>query len=684
MKVLLVRLGVLGTAVVLGWITIANGQRGADTANPNPLRETTPSSEASPATRAPTSDPFGLQTRRETTAAAPEFSASADDSRSFPSAASAGISPKRPETAPSRYERTGPVDAAEPSAAGPSLTAGESNRLAAPVGFPRAEPSDRTARGFDNRDRASPASAAAPAFPAASATTDSREPAPFRADPSAVPASPLRSMTTTPNAFSAPANNSRVIELAAEAEGAGQPGDPRLDGAQSPQLMIQKFAPKEIQVGRTASFRVVVRNVGQVPAGEVEVRDMVPRGTRLVGTAPQATRGARGELLWTLGTLRPGEEAKVEMQLMPTAEGEIGSVATVHFGADASARSIATRPQLVIESAAPGKVMIGEQVKLAITISNPGTGVATGVVLTERIPPELRHPAGSELEYKVGDLKPGESRKLELPLAADRAGLVANMLSARGDGDLRAENKCQFEVIAPKLNVAVEGPKRRYLERQATYQFSVSNPGTASAKGIDLVASLPAGLKFTSANNAGFYDESTRTVRWHLEELPAGEAGSVELVAMPVEPGQHALKLRGSADKGLVVEKEQPVMVEGLAAILFQVADTADPLELGGETTYEVRVVNQGSKAAANVRLAVDLPAELKAVAAEGPTRHTITGNRLEFEGLAQLAPKAETVYRVRAKAMRAGDLRARFQLLTDDMQTPVTKEESTRVYADE
>jgi uncharacterized repeat protein (TIGR01451 family) len=372
------------------------------------------------------------------------------------------------------------------------------------------------------------------------------------------------------------------------------------------------------------------------------------------------------------------------MQIVPTAEGEIGSVATVHFGADASARSIVTRPQLLVETAAPKQVMIGDQVTVAITVSNPGTGIATGVVLLERIPPGLQHPAGAELEYQVGDLKPGESRKLDLPLVAARPGLAANLLSARGDGDLRAENECKLEVLAPQLNIAVEGPKRRYLERQATYQFSVTNPGTAAAKGVDLVAQLPAGLKFMKANNAGYYEESTRTVHWRLEELPANETGSVELVTMPIEAGQHALKLRGTAQKGLIAEKEQPVLVEGIAAILFQVSDTADPVEVGGETTYEVHLVNQGSKASANVRLAIDLPPELKPVAAEGPTRHVLEGNRITFDGLSQLPPKADTTYRIRVKAMKSGDLRARFQLLTDDMRTPVTKEESTRVYADE
>ena len=290
----------------------------------------------------------------------------------------------------------------------------------------------------------------------------------------------------------------------------------------------------------------------------------------------------------------------------------------------------------------------------------------------------------TELQYEVGDLKPGESRKLELALVAKAAGPTTNLLSARGDGNLRAEKKLDLEVVAPQLDVLVEGPKKRYLERQATYLVSVTNPGTASAKQIELLASLPPGLKFVSANNAGYYEESTRTVRWRLEELPANETGSVELVTLPIEAGQHALKLRSTAQKGLSAEKDQTVVVEGIAAILFQVSDTADPIGVGEQTTYEVHVVNQGSKSAANVRLTVDLPAEMKPVAAEGPTRNYVEGNRVQFDGLARLAPKADTTYRVRVKALKAGDLRARFQLSTDDMQTPVTKEESTRVYADE
>ncbi|MGA2059608.1 MAG: hypothetical protein ABSG67_03930 [Thermoguttaceae bacterium] len=510
------------------------------------------------------------------------------------------------------------------------------------------------------------------------------EPGPFKADPSSAP----RALSQTGEKGADRNLGANAGNLAADgfanSEGTGQPGSKQLEGAQTPQVTIQKFAPNEIQVGKPAVFKIAVRNTGSIPAGQVEIRDQTPRGTKLLGTTPRASQGPRGEIVWTIGTLRPGEESSVEMELLPTAEGEIGSVATVHFGADASARTISTRPKLALEMSAAEKVLIGEQVVMSIVVSNPGTGVATGVVLEEHLPAGLQHPAGAELEYEVGDLRPGESKKLDLPMAAVSPGQAVNVLTARADGNLQAQERLDIQVVAPKLDIAMEGPKRRYLEKEAVYQVSVSNPGTAAAQQVELVAYLPPGLKFVSANNSGHYDDASRAVHWRLQELPSNEIGAVELVTMPVESGQQSIKLRGTAAKGLAVEKEQPVLVEGIASIVFQPMDVTGPIEVGGETVYEVRVVNQGSKAASNVRLTVLLPSEMQAMAAEGPTRHAIEPGRIVFEGLARLAPKADANYRIKAKGIRPGDLRTRFQLVTDEMQTPVTKEESTRVYADE
>lgn len=465
--------------------------------------------------------------------------------------------------------------------------------------------------------------------------------------------------------------------------GQGRPGPKLLEGAQSPTLVVEKAAPEEIQVGKPAVFAIRVQNTSSAPAHDVVIHDLVPQGTQLMETHP-AAQVVDGRLVWSIGTLKPNDTATVEMQVLPLAEGEIGSVAVVHSASEASVRTRCTRPQLTIDVNVPDEVLIGDDVAISIKISNPGTGIATGVVLTETIPDQLQHPSGSELEYEVGDLKPGESRQIELTMNAVKAGQVVNNLVAQGEGELRAEQQSQFMVVAPQLEVSMQGPKRRYLERQATYTVTVSNPGTAAAKEVQLITHLPKGLKFMGANNAGEYDPVTNTVHWVLEELPPKEAGQVTLTTLPVEMGEQMLKVESVAQRGLSAEQEEVVSVEGVAAILFQLVDVADPIEVGGETTYEIRVVNQGSKAATNVELVAIFPPQLKPRSANGPTRDTIHGQEVRFQPLNRLPPKGETTYQVRAQGIAPGDLRVQVQLMAGEMQSPVTKEESTRVYADE
>lgn len=466
-------------------------------------------------------------------------------------------------------------------------------------------------------------------------------------------------------------------------EGTGRPGGKHIDGPQAPQLTIQKTAPPEVQVGRPATFQIRLKNTGPVPAHRVELRDAVPKGTQLIGTSPRANPGVGGELVWQLGSLKPGDEVAVEVQLMPVEEGPIGSVASVTFSADASVSTIATKPQLAVKLVAPAKVLIGEQVTLGITIANTGSGIARKVVLEERVPPGLQFPEGPELINEVGDLKPGESKQLELKLTAVQAGPVTNVLVARADVNVRTEDRWDMEILSPQLELGVEGPKRRFLDREASYIVSIANPGTAPAKQVALVAQLPPGLKFVRANNSGQYDEATRSVHWLLEELPVKEKGAVELVTIPVNIGEEKLVVRGTAEKGIATQKDHPVVIDGIAAAMFEVKDTRDPVEVNGETTYEIQVRNQGSKESTNVQITVALPADLRVVAAEGPTHRIGEGNPVTFEPLPRLAAKADTTYRVRVQGLKPGDQRVRVQLLTDEIRTPITKEESTTVYSD-
>jgi uncharacterized repeat protein (TIGR01451 family) len=449
-------------------------------------------------------------------------------------------------------------------------------------------------------------------------------------------------------------------------------------------VTLVKVAPAEVQVGKAAKFELHVRNTGTVAVHSVRVQDLVPAGTEFVAANPPAQPGPEGELDWSLGTLKPGDEAMIEVEVTPVTEGEIGSVAMVAFAAEAGARSRVTRPDLTLQVTSVKEVMIGQDVALSIKIANPGSGPATGIVLEERVPSGLKHAAGPELEFEVGTLKPGETRELELTLTAAQAGRVVNQIAARGDGNLQAQAQCEVEVLAPALEIQVEGPSRRYLERQATYTVSVSNPGTATAKDVELVTRLPRGLKFVKANNSGHYDAGTHTGMWSLEELPPAESGTVMLTAIPVEPGEQRLRAEGRAKQNLTDEQEQITLVEGLAELSFQIRDVADPIEVNGETHYEILITNQGSKAAENVRLTALLPRELRFVSADGPARFAVSGQQVSFEPIARLMPGAEASCRIVVQGLQSGDLRMRVQVTADDLQQPILREESTRVYADE
>ncbi|MGE3408571.1 MAG: hypothetical protein AB7I37_17265, partial [Pirellulales bacterium] len=462
--------------------------------------------------------------------------------------------------------------------------------------------------------------------------------------------------------------------------GIGLPGDEKLEGAQKPVITIEKFAPDEVQIGKEALFEIAVRNEGNATAHNVQVVDQVPQGTKLANTEPEIVPGRDGQLNWSLETMQPGEEKVLQFRVIPTEEGEIGSVAQVMFTAKASVRTISTRPKLALEVECPKQILIGERLALKLRTSNPGTGASTGILIEAALPENLEHQAGTELEYDLGDLQPNESRDLDLALKAVKPGIVTLILSARGDAGLQAEQQVEVEILAPALAVGLTGAKRRYLEREASFVVTVSNPGTAPAKDIELTTYLPDGMQFVKADNFGEYDAKSRAIRWSLAELPAGETGEVTLVAVPMDAGEQTMLIETAGASGLADKQEYPIQVEGVAAILFEVVDVNDPVDVGGEMAYEIRVVNQGSKAATDVRIVVGMSEGMEPIDAEAPVEHGIEQNQFVFDALAQLAPKADTTFHVRAKALTPGDHRISVQLQTNEMRTPVTKEESTRV----
>jgi uncharacterized repeat protein (TIGR01451 family) len=274
---------------------------------------------------------------------------------------------------------------------------------------------------------------------------------------------------------------------------------------------------------------------------------------------------------------------------------------------------------------------------------------------------------------------------MQLVCQTKGGGIQECPITITSDGGLQASDVARFEILMPKIEVAMTGPKLRYLDRHAVYSLKISNPGNAPASKVEVHQAIPSGFKFHQASAGGQFNEASRIVSWSLGELPAGQTKEIAVDLVPVAAGDHQLTALAKAGKGLTSQADVRTTVEGLPSISFEVSHVDDPLEVGAETAFQIRVVNTGTKAETNVELVCTLPEQLEYRGAKASTalKCRQEGREVIFEPLAHLGPKCEATYRVQVRGASPGDVRFRTRLKSDGLRVPVVREESIRVYSD-
>src|SRR5207245_4080686 len=134
-------------------------------------------------------------------------------------------------------------------------------------------------------------------------------------------------------------------------------------------------------------------------------------------------------------------------------------------------------------------------------------------------------------------------------------------------------------------------------DRPATVTFHVTTPGPAKAQHVTLPEALPSGFNVLNASNNGRHDFVTRSVVWFVGDLDPGQDKEVTLEVLAINPGEFKHVAVVTAARGLRGQGEMVTRVEGLPALLMELVDTDDPVEVGKETSYEIRVTNTGTKA---------------------------------------------------------------------------------------
>jgi uncharacterized repeat protein (TIGR01451 family) len=444
-------------------------------------------------------------------------------------------------------------------------------------------------------------------------------------------------------------------------------------------LMLEKSAPAEVSVGQEFTYTIKATNLTPCELDQVVVTDTIPQGIDYKGSTPTGVQA--GDLLtWDLGTI-PGKGSKtITMKAAATGTGEFTNCIRATYKEKLCLTIRAVQPKLTLDKTAPAEVLVCDIIPVKLVVKNPGTGPATGVVVSDPLPAGLKTVDGkTEMRFDVGTLNAGESKEFTFNAQAAKPGSYANKAVATANGGLTDDAATTTVVRQPVLTITKTATETAFEGRPVNYTIKVANKGDTAAAGTVVTDTLPAGVTFVSATDGGSF--AGGVVTWNLGSLAANAEKTLGITAKAAAQGRQCNKVQAKATCAAPVEATACTEVKGIAAILLEVIDVSDPIEVGGQETYVITATNQGSAPDNNVQIVCILEDSQSYVSSSGATTGSLAGKTVTFAPLASLAPKTKAEWRVVVKALKAGDVRFSVEMKSDMLQRPVNETESTHQY---
>jgi uncharacterized repeat protein (TIGR01451 family) len=231
----------------------------------------------------------------------------------------------------------------------------------------------------------------------------------------------------------------------------------------------------------------------------------------------------------------------------------------------------------------------------------------------------------------------------------------------------------------PVLTIACTAPAEVPLRRRVEVCLTVSNTGNAGESSTTVTLPMPVGTVLANATADG-KGESGK-VTWELANLSAGRTTNVCAEFITAQPGTLEFVATARGNLAEAASSRCETRVVGIPAILLEVVDLDDPIEVGKNQTYEIRVTNQGTGPVTNVRVVCLLEDSQEFVSGTGTSEVTAQDHTVNLSALPTLNPKDKATWRVVVKTLKAGDVRFTTELRSDQFQEPIKEIESTRQY---
>lgn len=449
-------------------------------------------------------------------------------------------------------------------------------------------------------------------------------------------------------------------------------------------LFIERTAPAEVTLGQVFAVDIVVTNLTGHAINAVDITDHGGTTFNLdSSTPPVTTLDNSGCYHWALGTLAPHETRTIKVSGTATGLGVLRNCASGTYEQKTCCVGInVVQPKLTLTAEAPPEVLRCDPIPVRYVVTNTGTGTAHHVVIKNDLPANALTSDGRKAFIAdVGELPAGSRRAFDGVLKATDVGTINNSSMATADGNLAANAVTCTVVKAPVLKITKTAPAMIYLGRPISYDITVTNTGDGDARQATLVDNIPPGARLVSATNNAT-SNAAGAITWNLGTLKPGATVRANVVVQADAIGDLQNTAVARAFCAEAVSAEAKTAVRGIPAILLEMVDLTDPIEVGNVETYVITITNQGSATDTNVVVKGILEDTMGYDSCGGATAGTFDGvSTVTFAPLPALAPKAKAVWTVKVKALKPGDVRFKTTLTSDQLTRPVEKTESTNFY---
>lgn len=235
---------------------------------------------------------------------------------------------------------------------------------------------------------------------------------------------------------------------------------------------------------------------------------------------------------------------------------------------------------------------------------------------------------------------------------------------------------CDGKAKASPLRVEKNMPPQIVIGKPYAYTIRVINQSECLMNDVSVVETLPAAFDL-NASSPEASKVTGRVAQWDFGSLKPGEAKTISINGSAKSVGSFVSCTKAFHSQTLCYGPEL-----GMPAILLEVIDTEDPVQVGGMEKFYVTVTNQGNVEDTNIVVRMDFETNFNYASSAGPVRAKSESTKsVEFAPLPTLGAGQKATWEVVARAVSEGDHRASVKLTSDAIQRSVDETEATRVY---